>query len=466
MRLCHVNSIVQLAATVVLLQPVLAHDEIISEDDAHFLRQQAELLVNGARLAPGESRQGIQNSTQYVVHLPGVNMTYRAFWPRDAAMMLGGGLVPPEEIEGWIRLECSTIQGPEAWRVRDGVEISAYAVPDHINLDGTGSFYPGNYKTGSDQGGSPFGKYPPYDDSFYFIITVYQHSRAAGDMSLFQSPMSTSFGNVKLSDLCDKVYSGIPSDDVSGLVVAGDIDSENAKDFGFCDSVFKSGKLLFASILKYVAAKNLAEMYRGIGDPDKSAYYEVEASRISDAIASAFYCKTAEEADIERGWLHAATGVGNQPDVWGSAYAIWSGAVQGATADRVSRSLVAAYRDGTAVHNGFVRHILTTDETNNGGWQKSIYDVGHYQNGGYWGTPTGWYIAAMHHTDPGAAKDMARDYLKNLRDHRDPDGMSLAWEWVNPSLGIQANPLYVSTVALPYVSLLEAGLLPEPHSSE
>ena len=35
--------------------------------------------------------------------------------------------------------------GPRDWRVRPGEIIQAYAVPDHINLDGQTSFNPGNY---------------------------------------------------------------------------------------------------------------------------------------------------------------------------------------------------------------------------------------------------------------------------------------------------------------------------------
>ena len=37
--------------------------------------------------------------------------------------------------------------------------------------------------------------------------------------------------------------------------------------------------------------------------------------------------------------------------------------------------------------------------------------------------------------------------------------MALAWEWFNPETGKRNNPLYVATVALPYLSLSEAGLL-------
>jgi hypothetical protein len=58
----------------------------------------------------------------------------------------------------------------------------------------------------------------------------------------------------------------------------------------------------------------------------------------------------------------------------------------------------------------------------------------------------------MHQADPQAARDMARDYLHFLR-------TSETWEWFNPDTGKRNNPLYVATVALPYVSLVQAGLL-------
>jgi len=37
--------------------------------------------------------------------------------------------------------------------------------------------------------------------------------------------------------------------------------------------------------------------------------------------------------------------------------------------------------------------------------------------------------------------------------------MTEAWEWLNPDTGDRSNPLYVASVALPYLSLKDAGLL-------
>jgi len=326
------------------------------------------------------------------------------------------------------------------------VVVPAYAVPDHINFNGKPTFYPGNYETGEKQGGTPFGKYPPLDDHFYFITAVYHHWKLTGSTKLFDSTVRTSFGEPKLADLCDRVYRVAPVDRMTGLCVAGDIETENAKDFGFCDAVSKSGKLLFTSVLKSVAARQLAELFEAAVQPARARKYREDARRIRVEIPRTF---------LKSGWLHSATGVGNQPAVWGSAFAVWSGTLDEATALRVARTLIHAWQDKSAVRDGCVRHTPSP-----GGWQVSLSKLGDYQNGGYWGTPTGWYIAAMAKADPRAAAAMARDFVAFLRDHRRSDGISETWEWFNPDTGRNKNPLYVATVALPYLSLKEVGLLP------
>jgi hypothetical protein len=40
---------------------------------------------------------------------------------------------------------------------------------------------------------------------------------------------------MQLTELCQRVYRVAPSDPATALCIAGDIDTENAKDFGFCD---------------------------------------------------------------------------------------------------------------------------------------------------------------------------------------------------------------------------------------
>lgn len=429
---------------------------VLNSADTAFLRDQAQRIVESARLAPGQTEGRWRNATPYTLHVPGGNMGYPAFWIRDAVMMLGGNFISPKELKGWIYLISASLQGPEAWHVRPGVVVPAYTVADHIEFNGKPTFYPGTYQTGSKQGGYPFGKYPPLDDNFYFLKAVYEYWSMTHDIAFLRSRVRTSFGEMKLGGLCEHVYKAAPTDAATGLVIAGNVRHENAKDWGFCDGEFKSGKLLFPSILKYIAARDLAQLFRALGEEGKSREYQRDAAQIRSSIPRVFFHGTKNAGE---GWLHSATGVGNQPDVWGSAFAVWSGAVEGQVAKKIGRALVRAFRGKTAVREGCVRQILTTDPTNHGGWQRSIVKLGTYQNGGYWGVPTGWYIAAMDRVDHRAAVQMAQAYLHFLKDNLRPDGITDAWEWFNPDTGKHNNPLYVATVALPYLSLKKAGLL-------
>jgi hypothetical protein len=422
------------------------------QDEAFFL-DQARRVVDSAALNPGQFSGNWNNATRYRMHVPGGNMGYPAFWVRDAVMMLGADFITAQETEDWIRLMAGTVR-PQDWHVRPGVVVPAFAMPDHINFDGKPTFYPGNYYSDDRQGGSPFGKYPPLDDHFYFIAAVHENWKLTGSLALFRSSIATGAGAMTLADFSERVFGVAPVDARTGLVVAGDVDTENAKDFGFCDSVFKSGKVLFASLLRFDAARRLAELYQASGDAPRAARFRREAVRIRKALVPAFYQASAHAGE---GWLLSASGVGRQPDVWGSAYAIALGALDAKTADRVARALLRAYRERTAVRNGCVRHILTSDS--HGGWERSASPPGEYQNGGYWGTATGWYIVALHRADGAAARAMARDYIAFLRTGLGPDGSAQAWEWFNPDTGKRNNPQYVATVALPYVTLLHAGLL-------
>jgi hypothetical protein len=181
-----------------------------------------------------------------------------------------------------------------------------------------------------------------------------------------------------------------------------------------------------------------------------------DARKIKAAIPNTFLHPS---DDGNEAWLDSATGVGHQPDVWGSAYAVYSDAVDAGTESKIGRALVRAYREKTAVREGCVRSVLSNDAANPNGWQKTVSAPGVYQNGGYWGTPVGWYLVAMYKHDRAAAAEMARDYIGFLRNHRRPDGLPESWEWFNPDTGRTANPLYVATIDLPYGCLCEAGLI-------
>jgi len=106
--------------------------------------------------------------------------------------------------------------------------------------------------------------------------------------------------------------------------------------------------------------------------------------------------------------VKSATGVGYQPDIWGRAYAVYSDAVDPSTAAKISRALVRAYREKTAVREGRVRSVLSNDAANPNGWQKTVSPPGVYQNAGIGESRPDWYLVAMYKFDEAAAAEMAR----------------------------------------------------------
>ena len=432
-------------------------DSLLSPEDTAFLRDQAAKVLRLARVAPGEKSGNAMNRTPYVMHLPDSHQVYTAFWVRDSNMALGADFVSADDVRDWIKLTAATISNKN-WQIRPGVLVPAYSVPDHINFDGKPTFFPGNYEEGDKQGGGDLGTVPLLDDAFFFLFTVNEYASMTKSAELFKSPVTTPTGPMILSDLCLKVFDAIPVNPATGISMTGDVHQPNAwgKDFGFCDTIQKSGRLLFTAVLKYDAARRLAPLYRKIGNADAADRMTQAADQIKKNLVATFYHDSSYSGE---GWLYSATGVCNQPDVWGSAYAVAVGAVDGETAYKVALSLLRGYRDRSLVNAGCVSEVLQHDSSNPKGWQNTVLPFGIYQNGAYWATGNGWYIVALNTIDPKAARDMARDYVEFMRANRLENGTSQAWEWFNPGINRYEHPQYVASAAFAYGILNRAGLL-------
>jgi hypothetical protein len=424
-------------------------DPILSPEDAAFLHDQAKQIVHKARVAPGEKSGGKTNTTTTVMLMPDSQLAYTAHWIRDSNMDLGADFVSADDVLGWIKLIAATVP-PETG---NGVNVPAWCVPDHINLDGTVSFFPGWYSDGTAHQGIP-----PLDDPLFFIFDCDEYAKMVGSNEFLRQEVPIGKGKFKIGDLCFKVLEQVPNDPVTGLVVIQDVDKHQAHDFGFCDAEWKSGKVLFPSLLRYDAACRLDRRLRTVDDVGGADWQHREAEKIKANIVSTFYHDSPQHPG--EGWLHSATEVGNQPDVWGSAYAIALDILDPETKRKVGASLVRSFREHTEVNGGCVSEVLEHDPANSNGWQISGTKFGEYQNGAYWGTGTGYYLVALSKVDPAAAKAMAAEYVAFLRANMRPDGMTQAWEWFNPATKQYVHPLYCATVALPYCQLKEAGLLP------
>jgi hypothetical protein len=445
-----------LALLFAALTCVTQADPILSAQDQAFLHDQAQRIVNLARVAPGGQSGGRTNSTPYAMLLPDSQQTYIAHWLRDSNMATGADFVSANDVSDWIKLTAATIPTKD-WHVRDGVDVPAWSVPDHINFDGKPTYFAGNYEEGDKQGGGGFGALPLFDDAFFFLFDVSEYWRLTGKLDLFQSQVTLQDGTaMKLSDLCRKVFDAIPVDAATGIPDAGTGPAVNVRDFGFCDAIQKTGKFMFTAVLRYDAALRMEKLERAAGDSANADYYRDAAALIKKNLAPTFYHDGDHHGE---GWLWSATGDCHQPDVWGSAYAISIGAVDEATAPKVALSLLRGYQDHSLVLGGCVSEVLQHDPANPTGWQKTGLPFGVYQNGAYWGTGTGWYLAALNTIDPEAARAMGVEYVNFLRAHMLPNGTTTAWEWFNPNTNAYIHPSYVATVALVYGTLQRDGLL-------
>lgn len=153
--------------------------------------------------------------------------------------------------------------------------------------------------------------------------------------------------------------------------------------------------------------------------------------------------------------LRASTGMSCQRDVWSSAFAVHIGAVEGQSAERICRLLADAYVQGTLCYRGNIRHVLTSDDySEDTAWESVVSgnrSKNRYQNGAYWGTPTGWVCYAIAQADRDLACRLAKEYVEELRegDFRKGSEYGSPWECMHPDGNYRQNAVYMTSVTCP-----------------
>jgi len=417
-----------------------------------YLHQVAREVTLASRVAPGgEISNGGKNTTGYAVRVPGGTQSYYpAFWVRDAAMMLGADLVPAEEVMGWIRVVAAVQPGPDGLRFDHGLWIPPYSIPDHITLGGQACWFPGAY---ADQGVGGYGHLPPADDAFYFIQMVYEEFRLTHRRDLLEKRVNSGWGEQSLDDVCSRAFGSVAVDG-EGLVQCESDPAKNRVDWGFCDSIRKTGSCLMPSLLRWQAANRMAEMVDFAGDALEAKAYRKTADGISAGIVKTFYRDLgSSDSQNHQGMLFSATGLGHKDDIWASAFAVWLGVLPNKIERAVSRHLLALYKAGGAVAEGQIREVPPSGEFG-GSWDSAQTGANTYQNGGYWATPTGWMIVALRKVDAAAADRLFGDFIAHLKSMRSEGA---PFEWINPATNTYRNANYGSSAGLVYISLKEAG---------
>ncbi len=438
-------SLPPLIVVLIAVSAHFAHGEdivnLLSPDDWQFLGDMTASVVDASRVAPGAKVGNVgPNTTGGTLLRPGGRACYPAFWIRDYAMSLGAGFITPEEQRHALLLTAQCQQA-KPWNLSNGSFVPAGAIADHITFAGKPIFYPGTLDDFEGQGGPSWGYLPALDDHFYFIQMAATYVARTGEAGVLQEIV----GGMTLIERLDRAFLVPPSRPDNGIVHC---EAENrGVTFGFVDSITHTGDVLFASLLKYRASLEMAGLYERQEKPDKVRYYRAAGAKIRQALVATF--------GTPKGLLRASTGTSAQPDVWGSAYAVYIGALDDAHAEAVCKALTDAYRAGTLAWRGNIRHVLTTDDFSaTTAWEKALCGKNRYQNGAYWGTPTGWVCYAISKIDFNLARKLAKEYVDELRegDYRKGPEFGSPWECMHPDGNHKQNPVYMASVTCPYAA--------------
>ncbi|HEY3290765.1 MAG TPA: hypothetical protein VGK87_11610, partial [Anaerolineae bacterium] len=294
------------------------------------------------------------------------------------------------------------MQGNEPRYLASGGVVLPYSIADHINVDGSPVFYPGTYASDDSQG-PPYGKYPPHDDQYWLTLYTYAYAKLAKENANINFAVQTAMGQVPLWQVCELAHNAFPVDRQTQLCVASDVAEQHIVDWGYCDTITKTGKLLFPSLLRFESAMKLAHLFTDLKMTEEAETYSLQAHLLRHSIIETFY----NEDEHHEGWLHSATGIGALPDVWGSSFALYLGILPEDLAIAAAKSLLRGYRERTTVLYGQVRHLPTV----NGFWERSQCAQGTYQNGAYWAYPAGWYMYGLSLIDDAAAAGMFNEYM-------------------------------------------------------
>lgn len=422
-----------------------------SGEETAFLRGVASAAVDSATIDPGESARaksgepiGLPNGLDFPAIRPGGRACYPAIWVQDFTMTFACGLVPMGTGRAHLRCIAGCQNGAEDRPLRQA-HIPPFAVPDHVNLDGGAVFFPGTYDSGPGQGGEPYGARPPFNNHFDFIWLAWLCARHGTDgRALLRGAIDA----MPLVERLQRAFDAVPAEEDTGLVCTRAED--RGVGFIFCDSIYMTGRLLMASLLRHRAAGQLADLYRLLGDEGPVERLKEEQRKIVGAIPRNF------APAIGRGWLRASTGVSSQEHVWATVFALHRGVLTGETKAAAEAQIVEAVRDGTILYQGAVRHVPTdgnaSAETT---WERAVSAHNRYQNGAYWHMPTGWLLSALSGIDPALAGEVGQAFVRHMRDHDLRRGQTYGapWECIGPEEEAWQNDAFLPSITMPLAVL-------------
>ncbi len=429
-----------------IVSGVQAYSQQLAKEDMQFLEGLTRAVVDSSRVLSGQDlpeaiRAFGPNNTGITLIRPGGRDCYPSFWIRDYAMSLESGFITDTEQLNMLMYTAER-QADQSWITGGGSLVPTGSIPDHIRfIDGLPVYFPGTYSY-EDQG-NPIWRLPPYCDQYYFIHMAWYYISITGNADILDQKV----GSRSLAERLVLAFAMVPENPVTGMATINP--AFQTCDFGFRDIVGMTGDVCFGSLLKYQSALELSELFLMTGDTTAAGEYRKIALLIRSGLAPLF-------AD-ESGMLRATTGTSAQPDVWATAYAVYIGALDEPAQTWAALALAKAYAEGTISKEGQIRHVPTNGNFSDATmWEKAAAGMNRYQNGAYWGTPTGRVCFAISLVDTAAAGNLAKEYIDHLRrtDFRsgNPENGG-PYECVYPPDGYAQNPVYMTSVTCTLAAL-------------
>ncbi len=331
---------------------------------------------------------------------PQVGIGYEAFWLRDYAYMLEGSInsFSDKELTDACNLFVRHIRA-------DGAGV------DCIKFDETPIYKPG---FGS------MGKNPVADGSQFTVDVAWHTYQKTKDKNLLR----------QIIDPLIKTLKATPRNPATHLVHIVPGDEQERCPYGFTDTIGKQGDLLFCSLLYVQASRQLSDLLKVLGREEESQEWKTESEMMAENIATTFW-------DSESGLFWAATVQCKQSDIWGSAFAVYLGVAN----EIQARSIATYFKNNysSIVKNGQIRHLP-------GGmyWEQAVSKPDTYQNGAYWGTPTGWFVYTLDLVDPNLADQTVIDMVNDYKEHG-------ANEWISDKE--YKLPNYLANASLPLAGI-------------
>lgn len=343
---------------------------------------------------------------------------YEALWTRDHAYVLWHypGLFTATQRRQFVshRLAARTT-GAES--DPDGGTLPADWIADRI--DGSGTRF---YKNAGDSA------LPFMDGIAFVVLALWADWNETADTTTFEDNQSA----------IDDCLAALPRS-INGCIYSDPL--APSVDYGFTDSVKKTGDVAYGTALLAWSYKMLAE----IAGENGSGTYSTLRAEAESGLAT---------LRQPSGWYKASSGNNaSKDDVWATALIAAEGLASPVDCYASGETIVAAYLDGSSDVNGYsstitqfglVRHLPVGQS-----WVGTLTPSGTYQNGGYWLTPLWDCLRAVEPVNPGLARAWASEALAQLSAEDAAEGtwLNVPYEWHNHGVGVGAKG-YSASAAL------------------